>query len=132
MTDTFTQNMITNFNINQMPNTNLSDYKISDASGTDFSNVMANAANAKAQNTQTNFVDKAAKTNTSSINKKALEKEVALSYLYFTAISTIFSFSLIKSYPADDNLLFLIYSDIEMLASNENTLLVVYSFAPII
>lgn len=75
MTDTFTQNMITNFNINQMPNTNLSDYKISDASGTDFSNVMANAANAKAQNTQTNFVDKAAKTNTSSINKKALEKE---------------------------------------------------------
>lgn len=75
MTDTFTQNIITNFNINQMPNTNLSDYKISDASGTDFSNVMANAANAKAQNTQTNFVDKAAKTNTSSINKKALEKE---------------------------------------------------------
>ena len=75
MTDSLTQNIITNFNINQMPNTNLSDYKISDASGTDFSNVMANAANAKAQNTQTNFVDKAAKTNTSSINKKALEKE---------------------------------------------------------
>ena len=75
MTGSLTQNMITNFNINQMPNTNLSDYKISDASGTDFSNVMANAANAKAQNTQTNFVDKAAKTNTSSINKKALEKE---------------------------------------------------------
>ena len=75
MTDSLTQNIITNFNIYQMPNTNLSDYKISDASGTDFSNVMANAANAKAQNTQTNFVDKAAKTNTSSINKKALEKE---------------------------------------------------------
>ncbi len=75
MTDSLTQNIITNFNINQMPNTNLSDYKIFDASGTDFSNVMANAANAKAQNTQTNFVDKAAKTNTSSINKKALEKE---------------------------------------------------------
>ena len=67
ISDNSVMNMVNNINLNANPAEN-----IDTSSSSEFSNLMNNVS-AKTEATKTNFIDKAIKSNTSSINQKAIQ-----------------------------------------------------------